>query len=143
MQALSKTYPQLAPNRINDFSLTILPPRLHDLPKIMGAGNLLEPGIRLTLKENNTGDASRPINEKVPALLMYMDSFGYGLRGFISPHFITTTTFLVNSPRYLKEQSLQKVDIIKPNVVIIEIVERNFNINALNIFLTNFLSRKN
>jgi alginate O-acetyltransferase complex protein AlgJ len=146
MQELSKTYPQLAPKSIDDFEITSSKPISHDLARIMGAGCLLEPKIKFRLKKNSANPASTapgiPITpkENLPKLLMYMDSFGVGLGAFIPHHFSQATLLENQSPNYWKNMSLNSIDTIKPNIVIVELVERSFNGGRLVNILNNFLA---
>jgi hypothetical protein len=154
MYQIAKSYPQLVPNSIESFNLTVLPKQIHDLPPLMGAVNLFEDRFFLTLKQsdvkravyNNDSNAAMTISvsaqKNSPVLLMYMDSFGPGLASFLAPHF-SKATFMQIDSKYPDELSLKTVDIIKPNIVIVEIAERTFNIEHLDHFLQQMLSEEN
>lgn len=153
MKELSKTYPELLPKNINEFNITPGKPYVHDIPKLMGATSLLEPGIPFTPKENNfhwvtmNDDAAVPMkvfvtpNDNSPTLLMYMDSFGGGMQNLIAPHF-SKATFVLNHSQYADTISMQMIDITKPNIVIIEFVERYFYGSKLDDLLNQLLTVK-
>jgi hypothetical protein len=139
MKELSKTYPQLAPRNIEDFNITISRPGARDISRIIGATNLLEPVIVFSPKKKETL-ASPTAN--LPVLLMYMDSFGNRMKDFISRHFGKATFIPIGSNN--RKMSFSKtLDTIKPNIVIVELVERSFNIQKLDTFLNQILSNPN
>ena len=154
MKALSKTYRQLTPKRIEDFELTTQKPYLHDLPRYIGATHMLETGVVISPKENDAhlavlnNDALAPLQiyitqkKNSPTILMYVDSFGIKLKDFFPPQF-SKSTFIVNTSEYPDALSLTTIDIIKPNIVVVEMVERSFNIRHLDDFLKQLLSRRN
>ncbi len=140
MKKISKMYPQLAPKSINDFELSTGRPILHDISAKIGATSLLEPMISLELKEKtntqwltlNDDGTGVPLriaitpNQNSPTLLMYMDSFGNEMKYFIAPHF-STATFILNHSKYPDLNSMEMIRAIKPNIVIMEFVERFFD----------------
>ncbi len=135
MKELSKTYPQLTPKSIDDFVISTRQPVAHDIARIIGATNLLESGMIFIPKEQDNTP-----KENLPTLLMYMDSFGTGMKDFISPHFRKTTFIaLTLNPNLL---SLKRIDTTKPNIVILEIVERSFNTQNLDRIISQFLRQK-
>jgi hypothetical protein len=150
MNELSKTYPQLTPKSMQDFKVASGQSYAHDLSQIIGAIHLLEPTIVFSLKKNNTvnwlifNDDRIPLQisttskDNLPTLLMYMDSFGTGTQNFISPHF-RKATFIKNDSKYPDAISLKTIDVIQPNVVIVEFVERFFNGQQLDNFLDKLL----
>jgi hypothetical protein len=154
MKELSKTYSQLTPKRIKDFKVTASEPYLHDIPRLIGATNRLEPRIGFNPKENDVqwaslnDDATAPLQvsttpkKKMPTLLMYIDSFGIGIQFLVAPHF-SKATFINSASKYLDARSLKIINVIKPDVVILEILERSFNTQYLDVFLKQFLSEEN
>ncbi|MGC1377653.1 MAG: hypothetical protein WA821_15570, partial [Anaerolineales bacterium] len=142
MRALSKTYPQLAPKSLKDFKIITSQPYAHDIPQIMGATTLLEPKAIFDPKENDlswvTLNDDNPVplqvsttsKKDLPALLMYVDSYGDGMKDFIAPHF-SKATFILTSTEYPDALSLKTIDIVKPDVVIVEVVERFFDVQLL------------
>ena len=154
MNELSKTYPSLAPKTIEDFRVTTTKIYPHDLARILGATDIVEPGMKFTPKKDNdihwkklNNDMVVPMqvsetsNENLPRLLIYADSFGVTLQDYIAPHF-SKTTFVYNHSRYHNLISLQTIDTIKPDIVIIEMIERSFDVEYLKDFLKQILSNQ-
>lgn len=151
MHELSKSYPELAPADIKNFKLTVVPSHLYNIAMIMGATNILEDRLILTPKRNSVKwatynnnvivpmTASISSQQHSPRLLMYMDSFGLGLKDFIAPHF-SEATFIHIASQYPDLLSFKTIDTLQPNVVIVEVAERHFNIKYLDAFLNSFLS---
>jgi alginate O-acetyltransferase complex protein AlgJ len=151
MRELAKTYPQLAPMSITDFKTTTGQPFLQDIANIMGATNLLEAntalvpknGYRLRIIASNVNHIPLEIttteNDILPTLLMYRDSFGGGLRKFIAPHF-SKATYIVNTSKNPRAISLKTIDLIKPDIVIVEVAERLFNVQVLDNVLNDLLA---
>jgi hypothetical protein len=150
MHQLSKSYPQLAPKDIKSFKLTVVPSYLYNTAKIMGATNIVENKLALTPKQNSVkwatynNDVIVPMTVSVssqkhsPRLLMYMDSFGLELKNFIAPHF-SEATFIHVTSQYRNLLTFETIDANKPDVVIVVILERHFNIQVLDAFLNSFL----
>lgn len=150
---LSKTYPQLTPKGISDFKITTEKPSIHDVPHYISAPDLLESDILFTPKEDQvhwatiSNDWIVPIqisttpDKNLPSLLMYMDSFGAGMKKIIAPHF-SQATFILNHSTYPDTLSLDMIDAVKPNVVIIEFVERFFVVKKMDAFLNKLLPNK-
>lgn len=155
MKELSKKYPLLVANDIKDFQKITSEPHLHDLSQIMGANDLLEISPNLTLKnytDNNVTklvlnndtiplEISTTAKDNLPTLLMFRDSFGSGIQYFISHHF-HKGIFILNTSTYPDALSLETIDVFKPNIVIIEIVERFFSAGKLDNLLDNMLSEQ-
>jgi len=153
MKEAAKTHPRLLPKRIERFKIISMPPHLHDIPQLIGASNLLESspvfqsrkGIP-TLKWITYNDegivpirAAVSSTKNLPRLVMYIDSFGLGLENFIAPHFSETIFIKINSS-YQSALTFESLDLLKPDVVIVEMLERTFNIKGLETFLDHFLS---
>lgn len=154
MKTLSKIYPTLAPKTLKDFDIQNVEPHLHDIPQLIGATNILEADVRFIPIQNNrikwatlNHDNIVPMqvstvpNKSLPKLIMYMDSFGIGLKNFIAVHF-QQATFIQNSTKYTGAISLKKIDEVKPNIIIIEMVERSFSNRNLNTLLQQLLVEK-
>ncbi len=150
LKELSKTYSQLAPKSVEDFKIINRQSYVHDIAKIMGATHIFEPGIDFAWKKDNAtwlnlNDEKTPFqistvpNNNLPTLLMYKDSFGIGIQYLIAPHF-RKATFIENGSKHPDALSLNTMLAIKPDVVIIEIVERLFNVQYLDTFLDKCLS---
>jgi hypothetical protein len=143
MKEVSQPYPQLAPKRIEDFNITTGHSSAHDISRIMGATDLREPTITFSLKKKEISTAPKT---NLPTLLMYMDSFGSTMTNFISPHFSKTTFIRISSISSSSSKNqrvlfLKTLDTLKPDVVIVELVERSFNSQVLDSFLKQVLSR--
>ena len=134
MKALSGTYPALAPKKIYEFRLGIIPPFEHDIPLLMGVTNILETGYKLVPKHDNVNwvtynDDGKPTQvsyspqENLPELLMYHDSFGDALVPLMAPQF-RKATFIDNISTYPDLLTFKEIDVTKPNIVILEFVER-------------------
>lgn len=156
MKELSKTYPVLTPKSIDDYTIKETKAKLQDIANVIGAINLLEPDITFTPKKDNDDVHWATINnvgmerihisttnqKTAPTLLMYMDSFGNRTMEFIAPHFQKATFIYINS-KFADTVSLPMIDIINPNIVIIEIVERKLNNDeVLDILLDRFAKEK-
>jgi len=151
MNALSKKYPQLKPIGIQDFKIIPQETAPTDLSRLIGANYLTDPKFILSPKRlygirwDNLNNDSIPsqvsitFRKKSPSLLMYLDSFGVPLKNMLAPHF-SQATFIHHSSIYPDLVSLKTLDIVEPNIVIVEIVERFFNNQALDFFLSNFIT---
>jgi alginate O-acetyltransferase complex protein AlgJ len=140
LHSLVLDYPQLAPHAISDFEYTYAGDSVHDLPLLMGLSNYTEenwaliPNFEIQLKEEKIvlrdGRYVRTItntDEHLPELLVFGDSFYGSLAHFIEPHFsrVKTVPFTV-------EDGIWSLDWIRrenPDIVIIEIVERDLDIS--------------
>lgn len=154
MKELSKTYPELVAENLDDYQIQKTKAQLQDLSNIIGATNLLEPSVLFTPKKDNVewailnGDGAQSIlvsttpRKTAPTLLMYMDSFGERTQEFIAPDF-QKATFIRHNSKYADSVSLKTIDILNPNVVIIEIVERVLdNEKDMNKLLNRFVEGK-
>jgi alginate O-acetyltransferase complex protein AlgJ len=138
LNRLSQSYPELAPNKINSFKVTVTPPYLHDIAKGIGANHLLENGYIITPPQDDVNwiiyddnDSTRTMKiatssrDKLPTLLMYHDSFGgYFLNKIIASHF-SQSTFISNTSTYPDTLTFKQIEATKPDIVILEFVERN------------------
>lgn len=61
---------------------------------------------------------------RLPRLLMYVDSFSLGLRGYLSEHFPRNCYLYLS----YKKDMFRKVEEEKPDVVILELAERYINV---------------
>lgn len=153
MQRLADSHPQLTSAPLDAFTITTSQPYPHDIARFIGVTDLLESDIQLHPKESDIRWATLnddPIvpfqvattsKDNAPTLLMYMDSFGVELKDFIAPHF-SKTTFILNHSQYPNAVSMQLIDATKPNIVIVEFVERFFYNKKLNAFLTKLMQEK-
>lgn len=135
MNELSQTYPKLAPRKISDFRVRNTKPRLRDLSLYAGS-NIFETSYIITPRHKNdfnwviyNGDffpmrVATSSQDKLPKLLMYYDSFGETyLNDLIAPHF-SQSTFISNTSTSPDIVSFKQVEASKPDIVILEFVER-------------------
>jgi hypothetical protein len=133
MEALSRTYPDLQPYVLDQFRWTKTDPQPGDLSKIMGARFIREPRNALLPKFNSMSElqsisyptiyASWARNGQEKTLIMYHDSFGVVLQLFLQHHF-KQATYILNSTETI-ESRMPWIEEIKPDIVMIEIVERS------------------
>ena len=131
LQKLKKSMPHLDPYPIDQFEITEETPEVLDLAHNIGAVNLRESYIKLTPKFEN------PVNFRVlddrirmawteddslPRLLMYHDSFGFPLSGWLALNFRET----ISVPHYSGSTiwTLNWIEQTDPDVVLIEFAER-------------------
>ncbi len=152
IKELSKTYPQLSPKSISDFIIKPSKPEIQPITHIAGAISVLEPHTLFIPKDKGieiewatfSNEQFAPVkvsttsNTTLPTLLMYMDSFGPYMESFL-PFNFRKATFIRHNSKYKDTVSLKAIDIIDPDVVIIEVVERFFS----NQRLDNLLDRLN
>ena len=136
LNTLSPSYPELAPKNIKSFNITVTPPYLHDIAKGIGANHILENGYLLTIPQDDVNwivydddtsvmKVATSSREKLPKLLMYHDSFGgYFLNKFLAPHF-SQSTFILSTSTYPDTLTFKQIEATKPDIVILEFVERN------------------
>lgn len=153
IKTLSKKIPLSEPYKITAFRKRS-DLYVYDISRLISMYNLKERGTELILK-NDPIQWGKELNqdkivpmqmattpqETAPDLLIYSDSFGNGLRNFLPLHF-HTTTYIQNSSKDLNIISFKKIDTIKPNIIIIEFVERSLYNGKLNILLNRLLEGK-
>ena len=134
LQKLKKTLPYLDPYPIDQFEIVEEKPEALDLARNIGAVNLLESHIKLTPKfENPVNYRALDVNNRrihmawtdddgLPRLLMYHDSFGSPLSGWLALNFRET----ISIPHYSGGTiwTLNWIEQIDPDVVVIEFAER-------------------
>ena len=143
---LQKDHPELKPYKTEDLKRITTDPEVQDLPAIMHADFITEPSfffspktpfVQTLTSENYLGyhQFSSTPDAALPTLLMFHDSFGeYYLNDYLGMNFAKSHFVYNNAIRkYLTPEALQQ---IKPNIVIIEILERN--IGMLENHLSNF-----
>lgn len=151
MTALSKTDPGLSPDPLSSYTLVTGPPISHDLALLMGSSNILENTLALVPAHNSPAsaaiyndDSGIPLTvtstaqARAPRLLMYMDSFGVRLQDFLAPDF-SRATFVRWNTAYPDLLTFETIDTFKPDVVIVEMVERSFSIQLLDGVLDHLL----
>jgi alginate O-acetyltransferase complex protein AlgJ len=148
INTLASSYPELKPYKAADMKLVTTDPEAQDLTVMMHANFIKEPSFFFVPKDafvqtldsdnylgynqfSSTSDCS------LPTLLMFHDSFGeYYLNDYLSMNFAKSHFVYNNGIRkYLTPESLRQ---FKPDIVIIEILERN--LGMLENHLSNFAS---
>ena len=138
-QYLSQTYPELKPNLSYHSKIIKSQPAVLDLPSLVGATFLKEPRTTFDIESSmlrsfetidNQGFRTRTFvipGSRLPRVLIYHDSFFNPLLKPIASHFSLTTFHHLLS---YTESSLpvNQIEIIKPDIVIIEVVERSLPI---------------
>ena len=146
VKTLSQTYPEIVPHQIEDYKRSPIGGDVRDIAGLMGATHLLEPSFFLIPKRSeptwvfyNDDDIPTRVSysseEKLPRLLMYVDSFGSPLIPMLAPHF-NEATFIQTNSKYSDLLRIDEIDIAEPDIVILEFVERRQN--GLAIFLANY-----
>jgi alginate O-acetyltransferase complex protein AlgJ len=138
IDALGRSHPELKPYTTADLELVTSVPGLHDIPKLIHADFILEPGVFFAPKEPfvqtlHPGDslgydqASWIPDSKLPTLLMFHDSFGaVYLDDYLSMNFAHSNFIhLSSAAQYLTKESILQ---FKPDIIVIEIVERNLEL---------------
>jgi hypothetical protein len=137
MDALSSRDPVFQPHSLSDFNLESAGKNTHDLARGMGRPDdkeedwLLTPRFNVEVEQSvsQLPDGIHGIrtatnaDQDLPSLLVFGDSFYNSLAPFIEPHFSR-----VKQIPYVSSEdvwSLSWIDTEKPDVVVIEIVERN------------------
>ena len=139
----SQVYPDLQPYSLNEFEFTETPPTPRDLARIMGGDFLTESGSaaqpkfqsttffeRIQPLSNISMSWSNDINKR--KLLIYHDSFGDALNSYLQYSF--SEAVYVRNGTYECPTTGAWIDTFEPEVIIIEIVERNL------IYLDNLMS---
>jgi alginate O-acetyltransferase complex protein AlgJ len=149
INALASSHPVLKPYETSDLKLVSVEPAVQDIPTLMRANFIKEPTfffapagpfIQTLYFETTHGyDQFSSIQEsKLPTLLMFHDSFGkmylddYLKLNFGKSHFV----YLDGAPKYLTKESILH---FKPDIIIIEIVERDLEL--LPGYISNFSPR--
>lgn len=135
MNKLGESNPQLIPYQASDLRLETTSAEVREIGNIMGINTITEAGPYFALPQNlvlsiRPGDYNRydqlswiP-DSTLPSLLMFHDSFGAKfLDDYLSMNFSTSHFFHVERmSQYLTREVIEH---FKPDVIIIEIVERN------------------
>ncbi len=135
INSLGSSHPELKPYKAEDLRLVTTDPVVQDLTVMMHANFIKERSFFYVPKEsfvqtlysdNYLGyhQFSSTPDDSLPTLLMFHDSFGeYYLNDYLSMNFAKSHFVYNNAIRKtLTTESLQQ---IKPDIVIIEILERN------------------
>lgn len=138
INALAQSHPELKPYAESDLKLITTAPAVHDLPHLLQITSMLEPSffytptdiyIQKTQPEDQPGydQFSWMDGSTLPTLLMFHDSFGAAyLDNYLSMNFSDAHFVQIKSmPKYLTQESIRR---FKPDVIIIEIVERNLHL---------------
>ena len=134
MNSAMQTYPDLQPYKLDQFILGETDPQIMELGRLLGVEFLTESRNTVTPRFDSGARFQRfppfsPVsmswsnNEKKRKLLMYHDSFGVALQVFLQHHF-QEAMYILNSPD-VSLSNMSWINTIEPDVVIIEILERN------------------
>lgn len=138
INTLGSSYPELKPYETADLELVTTEPGTRDIPKLIQADFITEPLVFFKPKKpfvqtlypgNYDGyyQFSWIPDSKLPTLLMIHDSFGNrNLNDYLSMNFGKSHYFIhqLGMYKYFTKESIQQ---FKPDVIIIEIVERNLD----------------
>jgi alginate O-acetyltransferase complex protein AlgJ len=135
MNKLNESNPQLIPYQKSDLRLETTSENVREIGNMMGVTSITESDPYFALPSNFvlTMEPGDPYNydqlswipdSTLPTLLMFHDSFGAKyLDDYLSMNFSTSHFFHVEKiPQYLTKEVIEH---FKPDVIIIEIVERN------------------
>jgi alginate O-acetyltransferase complex protein AlgJ len=147
MTAASQTYPELQPYNLNQFEWNESRPIILDLAKLLGVNFIREPWSipqpafeavsHLQRFEPQSDIAiSWGYNGQAKTLVMYHDSFGKVLRQFLQHQFRTALYIPTRDPDV---SNTPWINIINPDIVILEIVERD--VPYLDILLSKLLKQ--
>lgn len=146
MTQISRYYPELTPKDIDEFKLEITGPPVRDLPRIIGADDMIEIRHDFVPKIDNLdwivynddfipARKSISLDDDLPTLLMYLDSFGVPLMRLVAPHF-GEATFIQNKSAHSDLLTGGVINTTNPDVVVLEFAERN--LKQLFDFLENY-----
>jgi alginate O-acetyltransferase complex protein AlgJ len=137
VNALGSSYPELKPYKATDLKLVTSDPSVQDIPRLIHVSTITEPMFFFEPQKSfvqtlHPGDYygynkfSWISDSKLPTLLMFHDSFGvmnlndYLSMNFGKSHFVN----MRGMSEYLTTETIRQ---FKPDVIIIEIVERDLN----------------
>ena len=117
MNSLASDFPMLSPDPETDFEHVYVE-SARDLTLAMGLQNHTEKYLSLMPKKETRGNTRKPL----PKLLVFGDSYYLYLAKYMEPHFsaIKTIYYVPNKEVW----SLKWIESEKPDIVIIEVVER-------------------
>lgn len=135
MDSLSPAYADLRPRAQADFSFHETDPVTMEMPRLMGVDFLPEPKIIVEpdfptsayyqrFPPLSTFSMSWANDGQDKTLLMYHDSFGYAMMDFLKYDF-KQAMYIRNNSEDNSSSSMDWFNIVQPDVVVIEIVERN------------------
>ncbi len=134
MTYASQIYPSLRPHQLDEFKYEAGSPQVMDLAHVTGMNFIQEAPIQLKPKFNSktyfqrftpTSNFSMSWgnNGQEQTMLIYHDSFGIALQPFLQTHF--KQAMYIQDSSDTKTSSLSWVNKFQPNIVIIEIAERD------------------
>ena len=138
ISVLSQQYPELVSHPLSGYKAIHAGLITHDIPRIMGMPNIreeywtLQPRFetgtninRIPLSDGTNVRLSWNQNRNLPSALIYHDSFLDGVVPLLEPHFRQTTSIPNSSVPGI--WIINWVDQVRPDIVIIECVERYIN----------------
>ena len=135
LAALSPRFPELQPHHTSDYKLLSLGENTLALANVAGLPFIKEKRWRLVPKFTYSGyTAEFPISPELwrtltvfqnqdsslPSLLVFHDSFFLQVNPLFTPHFSRVISVATKDPRYM---NLNLVDVMKPDIVILEFSE--------------------
>lgn len=138
MKKLAEAHPELAPRKINQFKIKENKPIVFGITRLIGATFIKEPLYSITPSSgkdnlkwvvyNSTDNYPMSISysqeKNLPRGLIYIDSFGVPLVPLIAPHF-SQATFIHRLSSSTDAISFKQIEVSKPDIVVLEIVERS------------------
>ena len=138
IDSLKSSNPELKPYDVADMKRVFFEPAVRDIPGLIHAEYITEasfflkprkPFVETVYLEENLGynQFSWIQDSRLPTLLMFHDSFGAArLNDYLSMNFGKSHYIhYVSMPKYLTQENIQ---FFKPDVIIIEIVERHLQL---------------
>jgi alginate O-acetyltransferase complex protein AlgJ len=137
IHVLAKTYPNQEAYPVKFFHIHETPPLVHDLPMLIQANFIVEPGLQSELRANdfvqriNLPDTygynqiSWIPNSHAPTLLIFHDSFGYALNSLLEVNF--SKTYFIHRSSSASFLNKKNIEQFEPNILIFEIVERDLH----------------
>lgn len=134
MNHISQVYPDIRPYALEDFTINEGAESPRDLVNLMGVDFITEPSMTVTMDGRSDVYFQRipPLsnislswadNGSKEKLLIYHDSFGDALSNFLQYNF--SEAVYVRNGQYECPATRSWIDTFKPNIVIVEIVERD------------------
>ena len=139
LEAMQETFPDITPHDLDAYQIVSEKVKHGDVAMRIANVHIPEVIFELGLKKGSDtmmrefsqeGTTARylaisehPV-QTLPKLLMYHDSFTFALMPFLADHFSTATFLRVKDTGKGVEYDISYVDIVKPDIVVIEFTER-------------------
>jgi hypothetical protein len=138
INSLESSYPSLKPYKAADLKLVTIDSTVHDIPRLMHATFITEPSLFFKPEEPfvqtlHPGDyygfnqSSWIPESKLPTLLMFHDSFGFMyLNDYLNMNF--AKSYFIDNSSMIEYLTRETIQYFKPDIIIIEIVERHLHL---------------